>query len=134
MAENSRGWAASARAKGEPALTSARSDATRLRCGSVSASSVSAVSARSSGRPEDTRPASCRVQTASPVELKILAPPPSHRRRPPLPVPLMWLLPTGVTDSGMSACARSRLRALRAVSASSTPSRDWPLASMASKE
>ena len=62
MGENSAGCAASACAKGEPALTSALSAATSACWRGVAASSASAVSARSSGKPASTRPASCRVQ------------------------------------------------------------------------
>ena len=69
MSGNSRGKRDSALPNGEPALTSARRAATRLRWRSSSASSVSAVRARSSGNPEVTSPANCRVQTVSVVLL-----------------------------------------------------------------
>ena len=129
MGENSRPCWPSAWAKLAPALTSARSAATRWRWRSSSASSESAVSARSSGRPELTRPASWRVQIDSPVELKTRrTKKPPVSRLPPLPVA------TGSTRMGTSAWARNRLRAARAVSASITPLRDWPWASRASNE
>jgi hypothetical protein len=68
-AENSLGCCCNARAKLDPAFTSARKVASRLRWRSSSASSASAASARSSGKPELTRPASWRVQTASAAAL-----------------------------------------------------------------
>ena len=125
--EKSRGCCAMAPASGAPALTSARSAAIRWRWRSCSASSTSAVSARSSGRPELTRPASWRVQMASWALLKARAPPMGRvSTEPPLPV-------TGSTDSGTRACVRSSARAARTVSASITPLRDLPSACRASK-
>src|SRR2546427_7460660 len=68
MSENSRGCWARARAKVEPALTSARSAATRWCWRGSSASSDRAARARSMGRPDPTSPAIWRVHTVSPVE------------------------------------------------------------------
>jgi len=128
--ENSRGNCASAWAKGLPALTSARSVASRWRWRSLSASSAGAVSARSSCRPEPTRPASWRVQTASAVALKTGR---VSSRSDSVGAPA-WLLASVATSSGTSACARRRLRAARAVSASTVPRRTWPSLSRASNE
>ena len=118
---------------GSSGLASARSAATRWRWRSSSASSDRAVSARSSGRPEDTSPAICRVQMASPVALNTGR---VNRRWPSPGAPpcAAWLACTMSTASGTRAWARSRLRAALAVSASRRPLRVWPWASRASKE
>jgi hypothetical protein len=130
MSENSRGCWASARAKVLPALTSARSAATRWRWRSSSASSARAVSARSSGRPEPTSPASWRVQMASAVALNTGR---VNRRWPVAPVPVLAWSPTNSTAKGTNAWARNWLRAALAVSASTTPLRVRPWSSRASK-
>ncbi len=133
MSGNSRGKRASALPNGDPAFTSARSAATRWRSRSFSDSSVSAVSARSSGRPDVTRPASWRVQIARPVAEKTLRR--SSRSPQPEPGSLAAVpLPTGCTCSGTSACARNWLRTALAVSASIKPRRVSPWASRASNE
>ena len=133
MSENSRGCWLSARAKVEPAFTSARKAATRWLWRSSSASSLRAVSARSSGRPDDTSPASCRVHTASVVALNTGR---VNRRWPSEVPPPAAVCPvcTSSTVRGTNAWARSMLRADLAVSASSRPLRVWPWASRASKE
>ena len=63
--ENSAGCCVMALAKPNPAFTSARKLAMRWACFSDSASSLSAVSARSSGKPLPTKLANCLVQTAN---------------------------------------------------------------------
>src|SRR5574344_662304 len=134
MAENSRGCCASARAKLEPAFTSARSAATRWCWRSSSASSASAARARSSGRPEATKAASWRVHTANEVALNTARVSSSSLQLGACPAVAPGLAPSSSTASGTSAWARSRLRAARAVSASMVPLRGWPWASRASNE
>src|SRR6476661_3365833 len=129
MSENSRGKCDSALAKVDPALTSARSAATRCRSSSRSLSSARAVNARSSCRPEPTSPAIWRVQTVSRVSLKTRRP--QRETAAPRPGPPAS---TGDTCNGMRDWARSWPRAALAVSASSRPRRVCPWASRASKE
>jgi 2-aminobenzoate-CoA ligase len=115
----------------EPAFTSDRSAATRLRSRSFSASSVIAVSARSSGRPDVTRPASWRVQIARLVALKTVR---AKSWEPKAAFASCAAPATGCTCKGTSCCARSRPRTDLAVSASITPRRVSPWASRASNE
>jgi hypothetical protein len=106
-------------------LTSARRCATSSRCCGVSASSASAVSARSSGSPAPTRPAIWRVHTASEVLL--------NTRRVKLMPPADCAAATTIsTASGTSPWPRSWPRAALAFSASSKPLRVLPAASSAS--
>ena len=110
----------------EPALTSARRCATRSRWRGSSDSSDSAVSARSSGRPAPTRPASWRVQTASDVLLNVRR---VKRTRSPSPSAEA----TASTPIGTSPWPRSCERTALALSPSSRPVRGLPWASRASK-
>ena len=129
MPENSAGWRASALAKVLPLLTSARRSATRLRSASRSASLLSELSARSSGKPEATRLASCRVHTHSALAL--------NTRR--WKMPAFWVPAscapafTGSTTMGTSDWLRNCVRAALAESASTVPLRNWPSAVRASK-
>jgi hypothetical protein len=107
-------------------LTSARSCATSSRWRGWSASSASAVSARSSGSPAATSPASWRVHTASAAGVKM------RREAQPGPVAAFAPAATGVTATGTSACARNWARAARGFSASTRPVLALPAASSAS--
>ena len=141
IAENSAGCCPSARAKVEPPLTSALRVATKWRSGSVWASSDKLLSARSSGKPEDTSPANWRVHTPSPValntrRLKILSPCPELALLPALSGTAIEPegAPSASTLSGTKACPRNNPRAPLAESASITPLRSFPSEVSASNE
>ena len=111
-----------------PLLTSARNRATKLRSASRSASVLSEAKARSSGRPDETKPASWRVQTLKALALK------TRRLKKLTPwLSLVLVFAKASTFNGTKACARNRLRAALAESASMVPLRVCPSALSASK-
>jgi hypothetical protein len=111
-----------------PALTSLFRCATSSRWRATSDSSPIADSARSSGRPAATRPASWRVHTASDVASN------TRREKRDMDVPVLSFAaaPTGLTASGTSERERNCARAALALSASSRPDCALPASSSAS--
>ena len=90
---------ASACASGAPAFTSERTWASKSRLAGVSASSLSALSVRSKGRPAANRLASWRVHTTMSVRLNTRA---CHSTMSPLMAVLVTL--TACSLTGISAC------------------------------